>query len=502
MCTELPPLYTKYFMGNVQYLCGSSFRMFYRHRRVVNSSFARFCLVNAITFKHTHDRVQPQLEAAYKSTAKYDRPTPILPRVFIRAQQFLLDHFRQHLVTADVVDHQTALLSLNRQAGAGVPWCKVYSSKGHALDNMDMNFLVNNYETYADNKHVPVYMVTQKVELRPVAKLTSLSFRTFVACPLEEAYAGTRLFVNFNELFYACHTQTFSVVGHSPVACGWDYIVRKLQQFPNIFSADFKQCDSSLTEPHLLLQRNFRLEFVRDKQLRRKVVRAYRNIIHTVMVMEDGSVLQKHGGNPSGHPNTIVDNTLCVLRSIIAAIYTIYPNANYSDIMSNVHFCVNGDDVIYSVSDDWVSAINPTSLHDTIATFGMEMVDSSDRGDISHHSFLSHGFVYLRGRWLPLPDYDRQCCSLMLGTTLDDVRFQLLRACNLRQACWPNEKCRDVFSRYIDFILVNYKNQLFGSVQGVSVVDIISSYKSEEWCWRLYLEPEAAVRLNLKPQKF
>jgi len=103
-------------------------------------------------------------------------------------------------------------------------------------------------------------------------------------------------------------------------------------------------------------------------------------------------------------------------------------------------------------------------------------------------SFLSQGFREDRGIWLPVPETARVLCSLRWGSSDDDVRWHLMRAYALRIDSWGNLECRTFIQQYIEWIWNHpeYKEQLVGEINGISMSEIDGMYKSHDWCWALY----------------
>jgi len=245
--------------------------------------------------------------------------------------------------------------------------------------------------------------------------------------------------------------------------------------------------------------------------------RLYDDIVHSVIVLENGELIQKHTGNPSGSANTIVDNTMILFRLFAYAWIELVENkfgkanaasyaaaitddvskrnyegdvfGSYEDFMSNVEAALNGDDNTFTVSQLCVDWFNPKTIAPIWSGIGITTkTPCEEPRALKDVQFLSQGFREDQGIWLPVPDTDRVLCSLRFGSTVDDVRWHLMRAYALRIDSWANLECRSFIQKYIDWIWKHpeYKEQLVGEINGLTMSEIDGIYKSNDWCWALY----------------
>jgi hypothetical protein len=352
-----------------------------------------------------------------------------------------------------------------------------------------------------DCKIVPIWTVSQKVELRSVEKLEQNSLRTFTASAIEQSVSTNRLCLDMNNKFYAGAGRTWSAVGRSKFLQGWDHLYRRLNRHPNAFELDETAYDSSLFARSLMGVRDFRWSCLvaeeRTPVMWRRMEHVYNQIVHSYMVTETGEVLLKHTGNPSGSPNTVTDNTLILFR-LFAYAWIVLHKTNFPGqderltlgyFLQNVEAALYGDDNTFTCSDDCVSWFNPRGIAPVWSGIGViTKTPCDDPRPLREVSFLSNGFSYDEGLgvWLPVPEENRVLSSLMWGSAVDDVRWHLLRACALRLDSYGNESCRRVLQNYIEFLMQEYSDQLVGSVNDVKVSDIMQSWKSDSFIEALY----------------
>jgi hypothetical protein len=117
--------------------------------------------------------------------------------------------------------------------------------------------------------------------------------------------------------------------------------------------------------------------------------------------------------------------------------------------------------------------------------------------------FCSMLFGTLDGHIVTVCDYHKMMCSMMFGSKLPDVRWDLMRAYALRIETWTNLELRNVISQYIAYLLSVHESELTGSVKVkdtlVSMEQIQSMFKSDNEIKQLYLgfESGAAVKMDL-----
>jgi hypothetical protein len=324
---------------------------------------------------------------------------------------------------------------------------------------------------------------------------------------------------------------------------GFDTLYHRLDKHPNAFELDESQYDSSLFARAMYGQMELRWECLseaermgdRGKLNRRRLERLYEDIVHSVIVLENGELIQKHTGNPSGSGNTIVDNTCILFRlfayafivlnkevngeenkrlvlqantpSILDRVYGLPRFGSYKDFMDHVEAALNGDDNTYTCSDEIVGWFNPINIGRVWTGIGVTTKTPCETPrKLSECTFLSQGWTLYTERgsplWLPRPETDRILSSLMWGSNVDDVRWHLLRACALRIDSWGNEECRIILKSYIEWLWLNHADSMVGSVNDIDMSSIMAVRKSDDWIYGLYSGFEGLVDLRVESFKF
>jgi len=280
-------------------------------------------------------------------------------------------------------------------------------------------------------------------------------------------------------------------------------LYKRLSTHPNAFELDESSFDASLFREAMEGQRNIRWELLHPSEKipeNKKILwNLYDQIIHSVIVLDNGQVFQKHTGNPSGSANTIVDNTMILFRLFA---YSWIVNARskpslhqymtYGAFMKNVEAALNGDDNTFTVSNECVGWFNPTAIAAVWSGIGVTTETPCwEPRKVEEVKFLSQSFVMLDGVWLPKPERDKVLCSLLWGSEFIDTKWTLMRCYALRLESWADEQLREELASLIDHIRRNYAFELQGIVAGtqISMKDIDSVYKTDAEIWRLYAFP-------------
>lgn len=487
----------------------------YRNKEIRNLSFDLFCEKFNVQKPYNYRMCFANPSAGFKSFAKYDKVQPMLDLVAWKlAGDWTLRHFLPVMGTSQVVDGKIVIEDMDKTTSCGYPWSLEFHKKSDFLDSAASAVLEDYWLRLPfDDAPVPIWTCSQKIEMRPLEKLLSNSIRTFTASPVEHSYATNRLCLDFNNRFYCSANKTWSFVGSSKFMGGWHQYIQRLSygSYPafskvcanNAFELDESEYDSSLFVAALEGQRDIRWAMLRLEDQtadnKTRLWKLYDSIIHSVVVLENGELVQKHTGNPSGSANTIVDNTFILFRlfayAFIALSLELGLECSYTYFIMNVEAALNGDDNTYTVSDECLW-FNPENIRRVWGSIGVTTKTPSDKPrHVTACGFLSQNTVWNKdtSSWFPCPDTDKVLCSLRFGSAFRDVKWHLLRAHALRIDSFANVECRRILSGYINFLNVEYKDQLVGVCNGLNMVDIQNVWKTDMWLTALYSGCESSV---------
>jgi len=476
-------------------------------KETLNSSFAEFCRQTGRKVPQGYRMVFPRMEASFKSVSKYDKGQPELDEgAWLLAGEWTKQHFYPTMSGSAVLSEELVLGEMDKTTSCGYPWSLAFQRKTDFLADETARCVLSDYWAriaLPDNRIVPIWTCSQKVELREIEKLEQLKHRTFTASPVEHSVATNRMCLDMNNRFYAGNNKTWSFVGGTKFLQGWDQLYGRLSKHPNAFELDESEYDSSLFARAMFGQLAIRWEFLRsvdrtpENWCRLRAI--YDSIVHSVIVLENGELVQKHTGNPSGSSNTIVDNTMILFRLFAYAWILLSrqrdADASYDQFMEHVEAALNGDDNTFTTSDDVVGWFNPTTISPLWSAIGVTTKTPDPRPrPLADVRFLSQGFRYDQRLciWLPVPETEKVLSSLYAGSNVDDVRWHYLRASALRLDSYGNEEVRSILRDYLDFLNHNHSEKMCGSVNGLSMREIQNVWKSDAFIEALYCGEEKA----------
>jgi hypothetical protein len=470
-------------------------------REIVNESFLSYLDKHGVDFVAEYRMVQPNIEASLKSLWKYNKPQPVFTaeqrKRWDKSGVFTERHFLPYMAGSDMIDLETAKRMLNKQSAAGFPISTMFADKTSWFNyDKDDLYFMNFWDElkYDEMKMRPIWTCAQKVELRSVQKLLENNIRVFTASPLEHSLALNIFCWDMNNRFYQSHLKTWSAVGMTKFMGVWDQLYQKLQRFFKGWALDVSQWDSSCFRETLEGQAQLRWSFLKEKwktsDNRTRFFNLYDHIINSVIVLENGFLVQKFTGNPSGSANTVVDNTMILFRLLAYAWITIMgDDASYEDFMENVFAVLYGDDNTFSVHERVRDRFNAKSIAEVFASVGFKVTtDDWEARPIIELDFLSNGFRYDQGIQMvvPVPETNKVLSSLLYGSGDADIRWHFLRACNLRNDSWGNLELRYHLREYLQDLLRERMDDFVGEVNDVRVSDILNLYKTDHELSLLY----------------
>lgn len=243
------------------------------------------------------------------------------------------------------------MLQQHADKSAGHPWETMGAPlKGDAVKMFTLDQLE---QYYRDN--VSVISSTLKDELRAVGK----DARLFRPQDISSYVEGVRLFGHQNAYLMATHRSP--VFNHFTVP-GNDLprLFRELQQFsPNCYAADGARWDANFQ----LSVASIIAAFRSCGELDPERVRRYTSMMYNGYTAWAGELIHLVG-QPSGHHNTSVDNSLAHI--VLMAIHGYRAGLSFDELVREVKFYCCGDDLIWSTR---TKLFEPSKLNETYSNF-------------------------------------------------------------------------------------------------------------------------------------
>nr|WAB51702.1 polyprotein [Wheat eqlid mosaic virus]WAB51703.1 polyprotein [Wheat eqlid mosaic virus]WAB51704.1 polyprotein [Wheat eqlid mosaic virus] len=344
-------------------------------------------------------------EAYYKDVLKYDKPIMIgtvdedcFAEAVVLTIQFLEGAgFVKHGCKA-LFDVGTIVNDLNLDAAMGALYTgkkKDYFEEA-SLEEIEELF-VNSAAKLGNNGH-GIWSALLKAELRPAAKVVAQKTRTFTSAPIDTLLGAKVVVDSFNKQFYTAHLKGPWTVGINKFNAGWNLLAESLSKYTHYIDADGSQFDSSITPLLMNAVLNIRLYFLEnDEEARSMLKNLYTQIIHTCILIGDGTVVQKFRGNNSGQPGTVVDNTLCLMIAVEYA--RLRAEKDFGEYTEMLYVC-NGDDLLINANEPECRIIQER-FKDYIKELELNYTFDDVYNSIEDVEYMSHTFMKYQDMYIP-----------------------------------------------------------------------------------------------------
>lgn len=418
---------------------------------------------------------RPNPEAAYLSMKKYDKPITHMSEDEVKdmnlAWSWTEKQFGVYMMNSKVRSQEEVISKLDKRTSPGAPFNVHYKTKKELLEG-DEEFaawLEQDWERLANDPNwTSVWVNSLKEELRPWEKLEQNSLRTFTAGSIDMTVHGNRLFADMNEKLYASHLRSASTVGWAPMFGNWHRLMQKLGVFPNGYALDESQYDSSLRAYLMWACARLRWRMLRPEDQTvenfNRLRTIYRNIVNSLILTQDGVLVMKLGGNPSGSINTISDNTLILyalksyawIRTFRKEFPTRQPS--YQEFEDNVAKALCGDDNTWTVSDWAHKFYNPYKIIDEWKVLGVTTTtDSMEPRKAEELDYLSAHTVYVNGVMCPVYDREKLITSTLFCTKkLKSPAHTLTRVAGILVTGWTDIPYRLFARGLIAWLMENF----------------------------------------------
>jgi len=381
-----------------------------RQKEYRNLYFTEFCEKFKVEFHHSYRQAKPNMQAAWKGVAKFDRGEPLLCPDVWHFSNFLADRFLfQMVVGSDLLTYEDSVKRLDLTTSPGYPHTLHWPSKREMFAGTDVGAVCDaHWENLLIGDTNTFWTCSQKHELRAVEKLSKNSIRLFTAAPVEVTICDNRLFGDFNDRVIKHYGKCWIQVGMSQFCGGWHSLAVRLSRLPFKYRLDFHNFDGS--ETVALFSANLRFRYaslkasLRTVETKLRMTNAYRNMLSGYCVLETGLTFQKILSMNSGWVNTIIDNSMAVVRIVVYGWCMVAPSdmLNLASLLQHVECAIYGDDLILCVSSFANTFFNAGVLRKICANeFNMELTseDNFEPVTIDKLTFLHHGFRKERGMY-------------------------------------------------------------------------------------------------------
>jgi len=317
---------------------------------------------------------------------------------------------------------------MNRNTSAGFPWRCSKKYYIHAIEPVGQNLnpveaspeimkrvdiIINKYLN-GDMYH-PVFTASFKDEPVSFAKAQEHATRVFMGAPFDWSIVVRKYCLSFikviqsNRFVFECGAGTIAQSDE------WHYYREWLCHFgeDRIIAGDYSKFDKRMGSEIILAAFNLMIHVMKASDMSEEDIKVVQGIAYdTAFPMVDyfGDLVQFNGCNPSGHPLTVIINSLANSIYMRYCYYLLNPDHEIESFQEKIHLMTYGDDNIMGVSPSapWFTH---TTIANILATYGIKYtMAEKDQASIPYIHINDASF--LKRKWVYCKDMERYLCVL------------------------------------------------------------------------------------------
>jgi len=317
---------------------------------------------------------------------------------------------------------------INVNSSMGHPWCK--SKKNFLVSAPDQTYpegvdfneevweRVRKIEKlYAEGQRAyPVYTGHLKDEVLPLRKIQAKKVRMFTGAPIDASLVIRKKLLSFVRLLQKNKFVFEAAPGTVAQSIEWTHIHEYLTAHGDdrIIAGDYGKFDKRMIASFVLAAYRVIIAIHRaagfsEQELREIMCIGYDTAFPVVNV--NGDLVEFFGTNPSGHPLTVIVNSIVNSLYMRYAYCLINPQGkNCRDFKKNVNLMTYGDDNAMGVSRA-VPWFNHTNIQKALATIGVEYT-MADKESESRPYIHIKDCSFLKRSWRYESDLQAYACPL------------------------------------------------------------------------------------------
>lgn len=303
-----------------------------------------------------------------------------------------------------------------------------------------------------------IFEMAPKVEIRAIEKLinkdpTKCKQRTFVVGDVLFYLIGLSLYQNQNDaVIEDCYSsKSWNAVGMSIFYGGWDTLANILLSVnKNMICTDETAMESCLTGPIMSVIYNLRNQNYNQGPNYYASQWYFANLCFGQVLDHRGKLFTKVFQNPSGQPNTLLDNgfgkELKLLYHLAKSCTSVSQLVEQHDTL-HLKYC--GDDDIIPVHKAWDGLLQSSQEIGFNTKFEFENLP------LHQCRFLNFGFSYnpFQYQWMFVPEYHKLFTGLYFYKKQNSWRLTLARLFAMRLLCYTDQEKYNTVEKHINWIL-------------------------------------------------
>lgn len=325
---------------------------------------------------------------------------------------------------------------INRSSSMGFPWCESKNKHLHDFRTeiypQGVTFGEDIFSRVRDieDKHkrgvraFPIYYGHLKDEPVTFEKQKICKTRLFTGSPIDYNLHVRKQLLTFVRLFQKNKFAFEAAPGTACQSIEWSQFYDYLVHFgkDKIIEGDYKRFDKSMNPSFIraafrFISKIFSYTKYKD---RHTIINAIGVDTAYPLCVIDGDIIEFFCSMPSGHPLTVIINSIVNCLYMRYAYYILHPQHVLSDFKENVHIMTYGDDNIMGVSDN-APFFTHTTVSETLATIGIEYT-MGDKVSKSKPYVHIDNCKFLKRSWRYEEELKQYVCPL----ELDSIHKSLL----------------------------------------------------------------------------
>lgn len=312
------------------------------------------------------------------------------------------------------------------------------SSMGHPWNKSKRNFLVEaptekhpdgvtfpvevwdrvaKIEECYDNgsRAYPVFTASLKDEAVAFSKIKIAKTRAFAGAPVDWSLVVRKYFLTFVKLLQENKFVFEAAPGTNCMSSEWTDIHQFLTFFGDhkIVAGDYSKFDKKMISDFILEAFWIIIEMHRMAGASEETIQRMWGVATDTafsLVNFNGDLIEFFGTNPSGHPLTVIINSIVNCLYMRYAYYKLNPESECDSFQKNVHLMTYGDDNIMGVSDV-VPWFNHTAIQQQMEAIGVKYTMADKESESVPYINISE-CEFLKRKWRWEPEIGMYACPL------------------------------------------------------------------------------------------
>lgn len=252
-------------------------------------------------------------------------------------------------------------------------------------------------------RYKPVFTSSLKDEPLTFEKANIGKIRVFMGAPFAWSCVVRMYLLWFIQLLQGNKYAFCSAPGTNCWSREWGEFYKFLTKFGinKIIAGDYGRYDKHMIAQMISASFDVIIMLAQELNFSQEEIQVIRCIAEDVsyaIINLKGDIMEFMGGNPSGHPLTVIINCLANVIYLMLAYLTLNPANEVDSFFKNVHLLTYGDDNIMGVSDDapW---FNHTAVSEVLAQFGVVYTSADKTSEIVPYINISEA-SFLKRKWV------------------------------------------------------------------------------------------------------